>query len=112
MADVVVQCPRCSARYEIPEADRDKPRACDQCGAPLVAVAEEPPTASAVPGSTTAAEPTQAEGVWQPGQAILDLYEVKQLHDSGGMALVYRVRHRGWDMDLAVKCPRPEALRD
>ncbi len=27
------------------------------------------------------------------------------------MGLVYRVYHREWDMDLAVKCPRPEFFR-
>jgi WD40 repeat protein len=41
---------------------------------------------------------------------ILDLYEVLQVHQGGGMGLVYRVRHRGWGLDLAVKSPRPEFL--
>ena len=43
---------------------------------------------------------------WRVGDVILDLYEVKQIHESGGMGLVYRVHHRGWNMDLAVKSPR------
>ena len=43
---------------------------------------------------------------WQPGDVILDLYEVKQIHSGGGMGLVYRVHHRDWNVDLAVKCPR------
>ena len=42
------------------------------------------------------------------GDVILDLYDVKQIHESGGMGLVYRVHHRGWNMDLAVKSPRRE----
>jgi serine/threonine protein kinase len=45
---------------------------------------------------------------WRVGDVILDLYEVKQVHEGGGMGLVYRVHHRGWNMDLAVKSPRPE----
>jgi WD40 repeat protein len=45
---------------------------------------------------------------WRPGDVILDLYEVREAFTSGGMGLVYRVRHRGWNLDLAVKCPRPE----
>jgi hypothetical protein len=32
---------------------------------------------------------------WQVGDVILDLYEVKQVHEGGGMGLVYRVHHRG-----------------
>jgi len=54
---------------------------------------------------------TMAESVadtWKPGDVILDLYEVREVFTSGGRGLVYRVRHRGWNMDLAVKCPRPE----
>ena len=45
---------------------------------------------------------------WEPGDVILDLYEVKQVFTSGGMGLVYHVHHRGWNMDLAVKSPRPQ----
>jgi WD40 repeat protein len=52
---------------------------------------------------------TQAEaGQWKPGDVILDLYEVREVFTSGGRGLVYRVHHRGWNMDLAVKCPRTE----
>ncbi|WP_432902288.1 protein kinase domain-containing protein [Micromonospora matsumotoense] len=47
---------------------------------------------------------------WRPGELILDLYEVRDQPLAGGMGLVYRVRHRGWDTDLAVKVPRPEQL--
>jgi WD40 repeat protein/serine/threonine protein kinase len=50
--------------------------------------------------------------VWAVGQVILGLYEVLRIHETGGMGLVYRVRHRGWNLDLAVKSPRPEFLAD
>jgi serine/threonine protein kinase len=43
---------------------------------------------------------------WKIGDVILNTYEVKQVHEGGGMGLVYRVHHRGWNMDLAVKTPR------
>jgi WD40 repeat protein/serine/threonine protein kinase len=49
--------------------------------------------------------------VWKPGDVILGLYEVKQVHAGGGMGLVYHIRHRGWNMDLAIKSPRPEFFR-
>src|SRR5579883_1507360 len=47
-------------------------------------------------------------GIWKPGEVIHDLYEVREVFTSGGRGLVYRVHHRGWNMDLAVKCPRTE----
>ncbi|WP_395292569.1 protein kinase [Kitasatospora hibisci] len=55
---------------------------------------------------------------WRRGDVVLGLYEVLDVVRTGGMGLVHRVRHRGWDIDLAVKTPRqslvrsPEAIRD
>ncbi len=43
--------------------------------------------------------------VWQTGDVILDLYEVRDVVDGGGMGRVYRVLHRGWNVELAVKAP-------
>ena len=48
---------------------------------------------------------------WSVGDVILDLYEVTGELGEGGMGKVYRVRHRGWNMDLAVKSPRPDAFK-
>ncbi|MEV6242449.1 serine/threonine-protein kinase [Lentzea sp. NPDC051838] len=45
---------------------------------------------------------------WQPGDRLLDLYDVLDVVRSGGMGLVYRVRHRTWQVDLAIKTPRAE----
>src|SRR5712691_11069493 len=42
------------------------------------------------------------------GDVILDLYEVNEVFTSGGMGLVYRVHHKGWNIDLAMKSPRPQ----
>jgi WD40 repeat protein/serine/threonine protein kinase len=47
---------------------------------------------------------------WQRGDTIADLYQVQAIIGTGGMGLVYRVHHPGWNLDLAVKSPRPEAL--
>jgi WD40 repeat protein/serine/threonine protein kinase len=44
---------------------------------------------------------------WQFGDVVLDQYEVLDVVHGGGMGLVHRVRHRGWQVDLAVKTPRP-----
>ena len=53
----------------------------------------------------------RGDGLWAVGEVIADLYEVKAVHGQGGMGVVYRVRHRGWDTDLAVKSPRADVLR-
>lgn len=45
---------------------------------------------------------------WCVGAVILDTYEVVDVIGRGGMGVVYRVHHREWDLDLAVKCPRRE----
>lgn len=44
--------------------------------------------------------------VWDIGDVILNLYEVKDVFWPGALGLVYRVHHRDWDIDLAVKSPR------
>jgi WD40 repeat protein len=54
------------------------------------------------------ADAETVDSIWKPGDVILDLYEVREVFTSGGRGLVYRVHHRGWNMDLAVKCPRTE----
>ncbi|WP_419998738.1 WD40 repeat domain-containing serine/threonine protein kinase [Streptomyces boninensis] len=44
---------------------------------------------------------------WRAGDLVLDVYEVRDTIRSGGMGLVHRVLHRGWNVELAVKAPRP-----
>ncbi|MBF0565137.1 MAG: serine/threonine protein kinase [Nitrospirae bacterium] len=48
---------------------------------------------------------------WKVGDVVMDLYEVRRIYKSGGMGLVYRIYHRGWDVELAMKIPRPEFFR-
>ncbi|WP_435972847.1 protein kinase domain-containing protein [Streptomyces sp. Qhu_M48] len=48
---------------------------------------------------------------WRIGDVVAGLYEVAAVHGDGGMGVVYKVRHRVWDVDLAVKSPRPERFR-
>ena len=47
---------------------------------------------------------------WRVGEVVDELYEVRDEITSGGMGVVHRVHHRGWNMDLAVKTPRPELV--
>ncbi len=47
---------------------------------------------------------------WSVGDVVVDLYEVRDLVGEGGMGKVFKVRHRGWNLDLAVKSPRGEVF--
>lgn len=47
---------------------------------------------------------------WKEGDVLLDVYAVRRLIARGGMGHVYLVHHRGWDLDLAVKRPKPEVI--
>jgi WD40 repeat protein/serine/threonine protein kinase len=47
---------------------------------------------------------------WAVGDVVADLYEVVDVVRTGGMGLVYRVRHRGWWVELAMKVPRPDLV--
>lgn len=40
------------------------------------------------------------------------LYEVEEIIGEGGMGMVFRVAHREWDLDMAVKMPLPELLQE
>jgi len=53
---------------------------------------------------------TSPQPGWRIDDVIDDLYEVREVIESGGMGVVHRVHHRGWNMDLAVKTPRPELV--
>jgi len=52
----------------------------------------------------------QVAAEWNVGDVILDTYEVTGILGEGGMGKVYKVHHRGWNTDLAVKSPRAEEL--
>lgn len=105
---IEVECPGCGAKYSLGKEYWDRNAVCPACETTFYVV---PP--SVVPGGlgdpppqhsldSEAAVPVE----WKVGDVILDLYEVKEIHEGGGMGLVYRVYHRGWNMDLAVKSPR------
>src|SRR5450432_1947380 len=75
----------------------------------VFARAQETAFASQTPADLKVAKATVAEE-WKEGDVILDLYEVKGVLGEGGFGKVYRVRHKGWNIDLAVKTPRIDRL--
>lgn len=52
------------------------------------------------------------KAIWQPGDVIDGKYEVTGVIGKGGMGIVYRVHHREWNVDMAVKTPLPKLVQD
>jgi len=105
-----LKCPRCQTRFTVPAPGGAA--APTQFEAPAT-MAEPAPTALERPGAPEPTRPAEApplEAEWKVGDLVLGLYEVTAVLGEGGMGRVYRVRHRGWDVDLAVKAPLPSAL--
>ena len=99
------RCPKCGTVVNVPSMDETGG------GVSLASAAPETENPSSI--DTPRAAPSGAAGedavpeVWKPGDVILDLYEVKEIVGEGGFGRVYRVHHRGWNIDLAIKSPLP-----
>ncbi|MBI3273034.1 MAG: serine/threonine protein kinase [Planctomycetes bacterium] len=66
------------------------------------------PAVSSHPSAAQGGSPSDGVPVeWAVGDVLLDVYEVTGVLGVGGMGKVYRVHHRDWDLDLAVKSPHP-----
>src|SRR5262245_47093844 len=100
-ATILGVCPQCSVGLQASEFATSESAAAD---------APTPPIAVTAPYTSPSLTAT-GEG-WAVGDVVLGVYEVLHVHTTGGMGLVYRVRHRGWNTDLALKRPRPERLGD
>jgi len=61
-------------------------------------------------GREFVAQRTGGMADWKVGDALLDQYDVTGLLGVGGMGRVYKVHHRNWNMDLAVKRPRADFI--
>jgi serine/threonine protein kinase len=110
VAGKALKCPRCQTRFTVPMSGPAP--AATELEAPAT-LAE--PVGTALEGAPAAAptrpaEAPRLETEWRVGDVVLGLYEVTAVLGEGGMGRVYRVRHRGWDVDLAVKAPLPSAL--
>lgn len=109
MPSIRIGCPGCRTDYAVEPAHLGKRFRCRKCGTlfrhqPSTA----PPPTAGPPRRFSVA--TDVPAVWWPGDEILDTYEVRGVLGEGGMGTVYRVYHRGWKRDLAVKCVRPRLL--
>lgn len=69
-----------------------------------------PGTLTLGPDSGGSDAPGGSAAVWRQGTVVDGLYEVQGVLGEGGFGTVYKVRHLGWHMDLAVKCPRSDRV--
>ncbi|MBW2621798.1 MAG: protein kinase, partial [Deltaproteobacteria bacterium] len=117
-----VICPHCGARYKnISSSLEGKTARCARCKKQFqVKIVTRPirEPAPTIPEKSRVAQKSNVESnspllkpiEWAVGETVLGTYEVTALLGEGGMGRVYKVHHRGWDVDLAVKVPRAEAL--
>ena len=69
-----------------------------------------------IPDPTLEKRFSKESGMWNVGDIVLDTYEVKPLGPGvpfveGGVGVVHRVYHREWNIDLAVKSPKPQVFQ-
>lgn len=104
----VISC-ACGQPMRVSDTQIGRQGTCIRCGRRVdlsrQALESEAQTEPALTAGGSVAEEVAAE--WEPGDVILGLYEVKDVLGEGGMGKVYKVHHRGWGMDLAVKSPHP-----
>jgi WD40 repeat protein/serine/threonine protein kinase len=109
VSTITIKCPQCGSKY--PNIAREligKTARCKGCDAKFK-IAE--PVAAAEPVGRNIKNITDIPADWETGDVFLDLYKVTGLLGEGGMGKVFKVHHMGWNVDLAVKCPKPEELK-
>jgi WD40 repeat protein/serine/threonine protein kinase len=96
----------CTAHQDTQAADCQSSETSHEPSTPKTTLATQPdPVVAAKPPISSMA--TEIPTIWQVGDIILDLYDVMALLGEGGMGTVHKIHHKGWNVDLAVKSPRP-----
>ncbi|GHT44459.1 hypothetical protein FACS189454_01900 [Planctomycetales bacterium] len=122
-------CPHCLCRYRLDDSLLGKKATCKQCRQ-IFALTEQTSTETvAFPPARedsvfdiakipSALPPVEIpKGVWKVGEVILGIYEVKPIAPdvpfaAGGVGVVNKVYHKEWDIDLAVKSPKPDIFKN
>ena len=66
---------------------------------------------SSIDDNITFADYKAGGSEWETGDVIMDTYEVTGVLGKGGMGKVFKVHHRSWNADLAVKSALPELIQ-
>jgi len=115
--------PACQARLKTSSEQAVSRYRCPECGTVIKPPSSLQPTSP--PGRARAGFPfarfqdyeqvdddASVDVDWQVGDVIDGLYEVRELLGEGGMGAVYRIGHRAWRLEMAVKCPKLEVFGD
>lgn len=81
---------------DIVKENREKKNAQKECESPVLTETEPEK------------KPEPLKNTYSVGEIILDSYEVNSSPVYGGMGCVWRVYHRNWDVELAMKRPRED----
>jgi len=131
-------CPHCSHTYTLADSLLGKRATCKDCrnvflledsiesrgtviqsfdphaSSSIDFALQEAPSPERKPAVVKKVESFAADsGLWNVGDLILGIYEVRPIAEdvpyaAGGVGVVHRIYHREWDMDLAVKSPKPQ----
>ncbi len=76
----------------------------------------QPPEKQRIPDPVFEKRFSKESGIWNIGDVVLGIYEVKPMGPGvpfaeGGVGVVHRIYHREWNIDLAVKSPKPQVFR-
>jgi len=113
------KCDKCGQRFRIepvPRSEQDKVK--PETSLTLALNADDIPDLEEgleeeLPGEASPDDESEARPgpAWAVGDVIMDLYKVTGFLGEGGMGKVFRVHHRGWNLNLAVKVPKTEVIR-
>ncbi|MDR2611493.1 MAG: protein kinase [Deltaproteobacteria bacterium] len=103
-------CPKCRTGYRLNAENLGHRSICVKCGQ-YFHLLPESEAADTRWEDTTAALNELAKRVWERGldlrvgQVVLGVYVVQEILGRGGLGQVFKVRHRDWQKELALKLP-------
>ena len=101
----VVLCPKCGGPPEMPST---QPAQSSQTLLEPEPLPSSPARIPSEPARARSFNESDIPSEWQPGDTLLDTYTISGVLGEGGMGKVYRVHHKTWNIDLAVKSPRSQ----
>ncbi|MDR2339498.1 MAG: protein kinase [Deltaproteobacteria bacterium] len=103
-------CPKCKTGYRLTADNLGHRSICVKCGQ-YFHLLPESKAADTLWEDTTLALNELAGRVWERGldlrvgQVVLGVYVVQEILGKGGLGQVFKVRHRDWQKELALKLP-------
>ncbi|MDR2350941.1 MAG: protein kinase [Deltaproteobacteria bacterium] len=109
------RCPKCRTGYRLNPDNLGHRSICVKCGQ-YFHLLPESDAADTLWEDTTAALNELAARVWEKGldlrvgQVVLGVYVVQEILGRGGLGQVFKVRHRDWQRELALKLPHRNVM--